>query len=147
MTQTSPINNNTACHKGSIRTRIVMALGLLNLLLVLLVPRVLGHLQREEIDATEQVMDTAIQAIEQFAEDHYGRYPSTRESIGVLCSDADDPCVGTGGQYLDSVPVDAWGNELLYWCPGTFNRDTFDVSSAGPDGVFGNDDDITNWAE
>lgn len=135
----------TSDRSTTLRLRILVGIAFLCLLTVLLVPTVRAHRQKGEIAATGETMNTAITAIQQFADDNYGRYPTTRESLGVLCSDSADPCVGTSGTYLKATPVDAWGNELLYWCPGTFNRETFDISSAGPDGVFGNSDDITNW--
>jgi general secretion pathway protein G len=51
------------------------------------------------------------------------------------------------GPYLKraAVPKDAWGNELVYESPGQYNEATYDLSSAGPDGMAGTDDDITNW--
>jgi general secretion pathway protein G len=50
------------------------------------------------------------------------------------------------GPYLDGkIPKDPWGNDYLYECPGTHNRDAYDLWSAGPDGVSGTEDDITNW--
>jgi general secretion pathway protein G len=51
------------------------------------------------------------------------------------------------GPYLDSdaIPKDPWGNEYVYGCPGKHNPSSYDVSSAGPDGQMGTDDDICNW--
>ena len=51
------------------------------------------------------------------------------------------------GPYLDSdaIPKDPWGNEYVYVCPGKHNPSSYDVSSAGPDGQMGTDDDICNW--
>jgi type II secretory pathway pseudopilin PulG len=46
-----------------------------------------------------------------------------------------------GGPYLD-----AWKRPFLYRCDGNQNNtSTFDIWSAGRDGVIGTDDDITNW--
>ena len=41
--------------------------------------------------------------------------------------------------------LDSWGNQLWYDCPGTYNPDSYDLISAGPDGEFWTSDDITNW--
>ena len=38
-----------------------------------------------------------------------------------------------------------WGNDYLYECPGRRNPTSYDLSSAGPDGKTGSEDDITNW--
>ncbi len=44
---------------------------------------------------------------------------------------------------LTRVKKDPWGNAFKIGCPG--EHDNIDVSSAGPDGEFGNDDDINSW--
>ena len=53
------------------------------------------------------------------------------------------------GPYLtgSSVPLDPWGNSYQYVAPGQHNPNTFDISSAGPDGQHGTDDDIGNWQQ
>lgn len=48
-------------------------------------------------------------------------------------------------QYMDHVPLDPWGHPYLYLSPGLHNTNSFDLSSAGPDGIPGTQDDITNW--
>jgi general secretion pathway protein G len=50
--------------------------------------------------------------------------------------------------YLKSgIPLDRWGKEYQYRCPGQYNPDGYDLFSFGPDGKLGGDDDITNWSE
>jgi general secretion pathway protein G len=50
------------------------------------------------------------------------------------------------GPYIDGkIPKDPWGSDYLYERPGTHNRESYDLWSAGPDGVSGTEDDITNW--
>ena len=44
----------------------------------------------------------------------------------------------------DGVVCDAWGNPLVYTAPDTTNRKPFTITSCGPDGATGGDDDITN---
>ena len=39
----------------------------------------------------------------------------------------------------DGVLTDAWGNPVYYRYPGIINKGSFDIISAGPDGVFGKD--------
>ena len=48
-------------------------------------------------------------------------------------------------EYLDHVPLDPWGHAYIYECPGSHRPDSYDLSSAGPDGRAGTADDITNW--
>ena len=44
----------------------------------------------------------------------------------------------------DGVVCDAWGTPLVYTAPDTANRKAFTITSYGPDGAAGGDDDITN---
>jgi hypothetical protein len=46
---------------------------------------------------------------------------------------------------LLKVPLDRWGQPLLFVCPGAHNPDGADVVSAGRDGIFGTADDIRSW--
>jgi general secretion pathway protein G len=42
------------------------------------------------------------------------------------------------------VPLDPWKNEYIYVKPGPDGLD-YGISSAGPDGIQGNEDDINSW--
>ena len=46
-------------------------------------------------------------------------------------------------KYIDEVPTDKWGHKLIYRCPGTVDPASYDLLSAGPDGIEGTADDIT----
>ncbi len=46
-------------------------------------------------------------------------------------------------KYLDSIPVDGWGNPLHYKFPGSNGKD-YDIISYGIDAREGGGDDITN---
>ena len=73
--------------------------------------------------------------VDLYALDHDDRYP---QSLREIISDA--------RQYLrDGLPLDPWGNEYVYKCPGAKHRKSYDVFSAGPDGTSGTSDDVTPW--
>ncbi len=66
----------------------------------------------------------------------------------------DGPYIEFKDEALDTAEVyviDAWGNAFYYQSPGTHNTQSFDVWSAGQDGVYHSygsdsvDNDITNW--
>ena len=66
-----------------------------------------------------------------------GRYPTTAEGLRVVVPAANDD---------DEWKLrDCFGNWLQYASPGVHNPETFDVWSAGIDGVLGTDDDI--WSD
>ncbi|MCK4794416.1 MAG: type II secretion system protein GspG, partial [Desulfobacteraceae bacterium] len=52
------------------------------------------------------------------------------------------------GPYLKSasIPMDPWGNPYHYTYPSelTGSETLYDIVSAGPDGDYGNSDDVTN---
>ena len=61
-----------------------------------------------------------------------------------------------GKEIRNGVVVDAWGNEIIYECPGSHNTTMFDLGSKGKDGLYGNTgnaaqfgtaDDITNFSK
>jgi general secretion pathway protein G len=74
------------------------------------------------------------------------RFPTSEEGLRALVeqpSNAD----GWKGPYLNKMPRDPWGNAYIYRYPGTHNRNTYDLSSNGPDGQEGGGDDIDNWTQ
>lgn len=81
-----------------------------------------------------------------------GRYPTTDEGLKAMIEPPDDEEQAKawkkgGGPFIEDLSglKDAWGNEYRYTCPGTYNTEGFDLSSNGPDGQEGTDDDIVNW--
>ena len=75
-----------------------------------------------------------------------GRFPTTAEGLRALVEKPGD-LQGWNGPYLDKVPVDPWGTEYQYRCPGQHNTTGFDVWSFGPDQKDGGGDDFDNWSK
>ena len=46
---------------------------------------------------------------------------------------------------IEKAPVDPWGNEYSFVCPGVHNPKACDVHSNGPDGLPDTEDDVGNW--
>jgi len=130
-------------NKRSLRHRSHLARGgftLIELLLVLVILAALATAARTQISYFEVALDTF--------EIDVGRYPTTVEDLRALvvrpASDAD----GWRQSYVKGdIPLDPWGNEYIYRYPGQYNEDGYDLSSYGPDGKLGGDDDIRNWSE
>lgn len=52
----------------------------------------------------------------------------------------------TDGRAVRLVDLqDPWGRAYYYRCPGVHDPEGYDLWSAGPDGISGTRDDITNW--
>jgi general secretion pathway protein G len=74
-----------------------------------------------------------------------GYYPSGANGLNDLVNQPGN-AQEWRGPYVKEVPLDPWGNDYIYESPGKVNTGSYDISSAGPDGQPGNEDDITNWS-
>lgn len=132
------------------------AFTLIELLLVLVILAVLGSVvvpkfTKRSQQAKETAAKTDINTIENMMEAFEidtGRYPTNTEGIEALVKEPTNTDDDWKGPYLKrGVPLDPWGKEYYFRQPGQYNEYGFDLHSAGPDGISGNDDDITNWTE
>src|SRR5882672_6223809 len=73
-----------------------------------------------------------------------GHYPKGKSGLNDLVVKPRDASADWH-QYLDNIPLDQWQHPYIYECPGRHNPNSYDLSSAGPDGQVGNEDDIFNW--
>jgi type II secretion system protein G len=76
-----------------------------------------------------------------------GTLPTTEQGLKALVTKPEsDPKPGNWRQTLESPQLlDVWGREIHYVRPGAHNPKSYDLFSAGPDGIPGNADDIGNW--
>jgi general secretion pathway protein G len=78
-----------------------------------------------------------------------GSYPTTDEGLAALMVAPPNKADRWRGPYLESTTklplLDPWGNPYQYACPGTHNKDSYDLWSRGPHGVDGTDENIGNW--
>ena len=118
-------------------------LAILGILLYALVVPQIGSQPagRARIVAAQEDINAGIKsAIDQFKQDN-GNYPKSLQDLVQQPTDAKD----WHGPYLPKLPVDSWGQKYVYEYPGKHNKSGYDLSSAGPDGKAGTDDDIGNW--
>jgi len=73
-----------------------------------------------------------------------GRYPTTAEDLDALMQKPEG-ITGWNGPYMTRLPVDPFGRQYLYRCPGRHNPAGFDLISLGYDCLEGTADDIGNW--
>lgn len=126
---------------------LLLVLAILGILAAIVVPRMAGRSE----DARRQAAATQISAfkttLNTFEVDN-GYYPKGQNGLVDLIQRPRD-AQNWHGPYLDTdtVPKDPWGRDYIYVCPGRNNTSSYDISSAGPDGQQGTDDDITNWTK
>ena len=82
-------------------------------------------------------------ALEFYKMDNY-RYPPSLEGLVNRPPEAKNFPPGGYIQKADAL-MDPWEERFIYINPGAKNPHSVDIFSAGPDGVAGNEDDITNW--
>ena len=125
---------------------LLLVITIISVLAAVVVPRFFGRSREARVVAARQtIVGTFGIALDLFEQDT-GKYPAKDEALDALVRDPQIP--NWRGPYLKTtiLPLDPWGNEYKYSYPSELTNSEFlyDIISAGPDGVFGNDDDITN---
>lgn len=130
---------------------VLMVVAIIGLLAAFVVPNLFGARDTAQIQLVQSTVDRGMNGALDLYKTHMGRFP--REDDGglmALVEEPDDDEEGKNwhGPYLKPEDLqDSWGNDFIYECPGTYNENGYDLSSAGPDGETGTDDDIKNWKE
>ena len=144
-------------HKQSFKKhdRHAQAFSLIELLLVLVIlatltaiiaPRFTGRSKQARVTAAKADIANLELLLDSFEIDT-GRLPTSDEGLEALISEPSNVTNWQGPYPKKSqVPTDPWGNEYIYTYPGKNNTSSYDLSSYGPDGKQGGDDDIVNWS-
>jgi general secretion pathway protein G len=125
---------------------LLLVITILSVLAAVVTPRFFGRSQDARIAAAKQTIAGSFDIALALFEQDIGRYPGVDEGLEALIQ---NPQVNNWrGPYLQSatVPSDPWGNPYRYSYPSelTNSEHLYDIVSAGPDGSFGTQDDITN---
>ena len=125
---------------------LLLVITIISVLAAVVAPRFFGRSQEARIAAAQQTIVGSFGTALALFEQDVGRYPTTEEGLQALVRNPQ--AVNWRGPYLTSasVPPDPWNNSYRYRYPSelTSSEYFYDVVSAGPDGSFGTDDDITN---
>jgi general secretion pathway protein G len=126
---------------------LLLVLVILGILAAIVVPKFAGRTEQARIRAAETQIDTFKTALGMFEVDN-GYYPKGKNGLLDLVQQPRD-AQSWHGPYLEktTIPVDPWNHPYIYEYPGKHNPTSFDLSSMGPDGRVGTDDDIANWEQ
>jgi general secretion pathway protein G len=130
--------------RGFTLIELLLVLVILGVLAAIVVPKFSGRTEQARRTAAVSQIATFGTALDAYEVD-MGTYPQGKSGLSALVQ---QPREGTGwrGPYMQKdIPADPWGNPYIYECPGKHNTTGYDLSSMGPDGRVGTDDDITNW--
>jgi general secretion pathway protein G len=72
----------------------------------------------------------------------HGVYPTEQEGLEIILK-TNSP--SGDAEHVAEYLRDPWHRRFQYRCPGVHNLKSYDLSSFGPDGIEGTEDDLTNW--
>jgi general secretion pathway protein G len=125
---------------------LLLVITIISVLAAVVAPRFFGRSQEARVVAARQTIVATFGIAMDLFEQDTGRYPTSSEGLRVLVENPQLP--NWRGPYLKSVsiPPDPWGNPYKYAYPSqlTSSETLYDIVSAGPDGTYGNKDDVTN---
>ncbi|MBK8914598.1 MAG: type II secretion system major pseudopilin GspG [Phycisphaerales bacterium] len=134
--------------RGFTLFEVLMVIVILGVLAAVIVPSFMNTGEQAKKDLAAQQVSTALRTPLELFKTHTGRYPTSEEGLKVLFERPSDETISQkwAGPYLQNADVkDPWSRALIYNSPGQYNQGSYDLSSPGPDGQPGTDDDITNW--
>jgi general secretion pathway protein G len=118
----------------------LLVITIIGILAALVVPKMMGRSEQARQAAARADISSIKTALDAFEVDN-GYYPKSLADLIQQPRDAKN----WHGPYLDKIPQDPWGNNYEYGYPAKHNTVGFDLSSIGPDGKSGTEDDIGNW--
>ena len=123
----------------------ILVVVIIGLLAALVLPKVVGWGKKTRRTAALAQISAFKTALGSF-ERECGRFPTTTEGLRVLIERPDGLPEGTQWErFLDEsvIPKDPWGRDYVLRIVDEA-RSRFHVVSAGPDGAFDTDDDISS---
>lgn len=139
-----PRNRNSRRSSGFTLIELLLVLVILGVLAAIVVPKFAGRTEQARQAAAKTQISSFATVLDAYEVDN-GFYPKGKSGLNDLVQASRD-AKNWRGPYLKEVPKDPWGNDYVYECPGKNNPTSYDVSSMGPDGQMGTEDDINNWS-
>ncbi len=130
--------------QGFTLIELLVVLVILGLLAGIIIPRIVGHVDKARIETTRLQLKALKTALEEFRIDN-GFYPTTEQGLKALVEKPDIPPIPKRWRkYMDELPKDGWGNDFIYLSPGLHGH-PYELFSKGADGIEGTEDDISVW--
>ena len=125
--------NRKSGRSGFTLVELLLVVTILGILAAVVIPNIMGHDKTARVNATRTSITAIEQAVQIFAMQHNGKLPDSLEELTAGTDDAP-------GLLKEGALNDSWGSPFAFAKTGK----KFKITSAGPDGEQGTEDDITN---
>jgi len=122
---------------------LMLVVIIIGALVAMVMPRFAGRGEQAKIAAAKADINANIATALKLYELDNGNYPTTDEGLNALLTKPSS-VQNWNGPYLEKKPIDPWGREYKYKCPGEHRTADYDLWSFGKDGAEGTDD-VVNW--
>jgi general secretion pathway protein G len=139
-----PIIRTQKTRRAFTLVEMLLVVAIIGILAALVIPKIAGTRDRAAKTAVGADINGGIKSALGQYEIDMGTYPKNFQDLIQQPNNAKN----WHGPYMDppKLPMDPWGFPYIYIFPGKHNQNSYDLSSVGPDGKEGTDDDIGNWA-
>ena len=134
----APFFNARRDREGMTLVEIMVVIAILGTLMTVLAVNLAGRMDDANVDTTILQIKQIETNLQLYAAKKRGKYPSTSDGLDAAAKYFPD----------GKVPKDAWGNDFLYYAPGTNGDNDYEIVSLGKDGAEGGegpDADINSW--
>ena len=129
--------------KGFTLIELMLVVIIIGILVAMIAPRMSGRSEQARVAVAQADVDLNVATALKLYELDNGAYPTTDEGLDALLT-APSTAKNWKGPYLEKKPVDPWGNQYKYKCPGTHRPHDYDLYSLGKDNTE-SEDDVNNW--
>ena len=127
--------------EGFTLIELMLVVIIIGVLASMVMPRLVGKSEQARNAAAQADIESNISTALDLYEVDNGAFPGALGDLRAKPSNAKN----WNGPYLKKQPKDPWTNDYVYKSPGDHNKDTYDLSSKGKDGIEATEDDIKNW--